>query len=1118
MDSPITPQMVANRYILEDSLGSGGMGIVYRANDRLTRQTVALKRLLIPAEFLAYMTPASSHNLLVSLAQEFQTLASLRHPNIISVLDYGFDINKQPFLTMELVENSHPITHIGQDQPLSVQGNLLIQMLQALAYLHRRGVIHRDLKPGNVLVANQEFVKVLDFGLSIKQGQETSMEGTIGYIAPEILNGQSASIASDLYAVGVIAYEMFTGQLPIIHGDLNQMRELILTAEPDLDRPTIPASVQEFLKILLSKDPQDRYASATEALSALSQATNVPFEETSAIRDSFLQAAQFVGRQSDLDQLMKAYANAAKHTGSVWLVHGESGVGKSRLIDEIRTRTLVEGALVLRGQGIAEGGFPFQLWRDVVQRLILNTDVSHLEASILKEIVPDIELLLDRPVPDAPQINGAAARQRLILTIADLLRKQQQPTVLLLEDLHWADESLLPIQQLMQFIQTLPVLIIGTYRDDERPDLVNELPDAFDLKLSRLSRQLITELSMSMLGNIGQQSHVLDFLERETEGNVYFIVETVRALAEEAGQLSEVGKSELPTTVFAGGVQNIVQRRLEKVPSPYQSLLRLAAVAGRQLDLNIMNSLIQEDQQVDDLETWLTTCSNVAVLDVQEDTWRFSHDKLREAILNNLENNERPHLHQKVAESLETVYPEDATYVNVLLDHWHVAGNPQKESKYASLAGQQALRVSSYQDALSLFERALDLLQDDAHRERMLLLKLLGNTCERLSDYPNAQSHYENADTLAYQLDDQTTIIDLRSGFGKLAWDQGEYDRAKTFEEKGLELSRRLDDKQRIATSLNNLGNIAYRQGHYQEARDYYTQSLAIRQSLDEKQNIAESFNNLGIVTNVQGDFEAAENYHKQSLALHQAMGDRLGIARSFNNLGEIVNNQGDYEAARNYYEQGLKIFENIGYRQGVVIALVNLGEVVYLQNKLSAARDYYQQSLDLSREIGNQFIIGYDLHGLGKIAYCEGNYPPARQYFEESLTIRRNIGDQHGTADTLSNLGCTQLMLGDIDSATQNLKEGLQIAEEIGTTKITLNALAGFARLAYVAGDFERSAALIGIIEQHPANTDDLRRYYLTSLLIELKKTLSEDEIEQAQKNGSTLELPELVQTILAS
>ncbi|MBL8164676.1 MAG: protein kinase [Anaerolineae bacterium] len=701
---------IGKRYVIRQELGAGGMGAVYRATDRLTGQDVALKLVTVRQENLQFATRTDAMDIRLALAQEFKTLSSLRHPHIISVLDYGFDQEGRPYFTMELLDGGRTIIQAGDDQPVERNLELLVQLLQALIYLHRRGIVHRDLKPDNVLVFDGQ-VKVLDFGLAVAQdllepGQE-HVVGTLAYMAPEVLQGGTASVASDLYAVGIIAYELLARRHPFDTSSVTQLITDIIQAIPDVESLQLDPGLSAILSRLLAKQPEMRYADARSLIDDLELVLGRSIVyETASIRESFLQAAQFVGRQTEIAMLQDAFDLARNGQSSVWLIAGESGVGKSRLLDELRSLALVQGALVVRGGAVSDGGRPYQVWQEPLRRLVMETDLSDTEAGVLKPFVPHLDTLLGRDIPAVLELDPQAAQDRFANTIESLLHRQAQPLVILLEDLHWAgSESILILKRLAQ-ISGLRLMVVGNYRDDEAPRLPTLIPGANKLKLERLSEDNIRALSESMLGEAGRQAEVVDLLQRETEGNVFFLVEVVRALAEEAGQLELVGSVSLPERVFAGGMERILSRRLDQLPAAMLPPLQVAAIIGRQIDLRLLRHL--EPQF--DIDNWLATCSDAALLEVQDEDWRFSHDKLRETLLKNVPVDAHQDLHRRVAEAYESVYQADlAPYLAVLVYHWREAKVPAKTVDYLERAGTQALENYANQEALGFFNEALRL-------------------------------------------------------------------------------------------------------------------------------------------------------------------------------------------------------------------------------------------------------------------------------------------------------------------------------------------------------------------------------------------------------------------------
>jgi len=947
-------KLIAHRYQLQEQLGKGSMGVVYRATDRITGETIALKQIFLNPDHSPDKN-TEAHRL--ALASEFRTLASLRHPNIISVIDYGFDEQRQPYFTMDYLAYAQTILNASKAASLEFKVNLLIRVLEALEYLHRRGILHRDLKPDNVLVKDGR-VRLLDFGLSANMEQASGRVGTPAYMAPEMIRSGMATEATDLYAVGVLAYFLFCERLPF-----KNIQE-ILHHEVDTNSLDIPLSLKEIIQRLLQKDPSKRYPDARTTQIEFSKAIGNPSSvESATIRESFLQAATFIGREAELKQLTDALEQTLHGKGSVWLIGGESGVGKSRLMDELRTQALISGARVLRGQAMNDNSLPFQLWRDVMPHVALSTPLSNFEAGVLKAVVPNISRLLGRTIPEAPELEGRSGHQRLMLTIEAVFQRQTQPVVLLLDDLQWAAESLAFIQELSRNIDELPLLIVGNYRYDERPDLPEELPGAHTILLKRFSKMEIEELSASMLGSSGQRPNVLELLNQETEGNAFFLVEVVRALAEETGSLNNIGQKELPATVFTGQMYHILRRRIDQLHPKYQPLLQRAAIAGRHVDANIL----RQTAPMMDISPWLYQCGSVAILNVQDNRWQFAHDKLRELIISDLTEDQRTTLHKEVAEAIETAYPAENERAAALAYHWHMAGNTQKELHYSSLAGKQALAVSAFYKALKYFDRAQQLIPEKS-REQIQLKLLAGETQMHLGKYDDAVQQLTACVSLADHFNDKSARAAVLNHLGTIHLVEGNFSKAREFMENSLALAQEINDQSIMASVLIELGWTEFRQGEFTNAREHFTESVKIYEILNDQRGLAMALNRLGGAILRLGDYEQAKAIRLKSLQICRELGDRVKEASTLANLGIGESMQGNYVEARQYFLEALTIDKTIDAKFLTSIALSNLGHISLACDDLDDAAMRFKESLQITTSIGAMTIMLDGITGMAGI------------------------------------------------------------------------------------------------------------------------------------------------------
>lgn len=1035
-------QVIAARYQLLNELGRGGMGSTYRALDRLTGRVVTLKTLGGNAGSGSHAALNCSEDR-IALAQEFQLLAALRHPNIVSVLDYGFALDGQPYLTMDLEENARTLIDAGRGEPLAVQVELLAQVLRALVYLHRHRIIHRDLKPDNILVVGQH-AKVLDFGLSIyREAAETEgprASGTLAYMAPEVLRGEPPSERCDLYAVGMIAYELLTGSYPFSQSDYPRLcRDIMQTSLPR-STDTIDAPLRPVLERLLSKDPKERYTDASDVIGALASALSQPLAvETVATRESLLQTAPLVGRDNELTKLLDVLEEAEMGHGSTWLVAGESGIGKTRLLNELRTRALVKPMVVVRGQGMSGGGSPYHAWRDIISSLILRIDLDDAEASVLRATVPTLPELLGREIPIPSELDAEAAQSRLLLAVEHVFRLQPEPVVVILEDLQWVGtESLKMLSWLTRAAEGLPLLLLGSFRDDEAPDLPNVLPGAKVVTLQRLGRPEIATLGESMMGLPGRHPGLVELLERETEGIPFFIVEVVRALAESAGQLSGIGSTELPQRVISGGVRKVISRRLNRVTPNALRPLKTAAVIGRQIDPQLLQAIHPEIA----IDEWSWQCAAAAVLELHDQRWRFAHDRLREQLLDDLSAAARRELHRKVAEAIEREHRGRTESVSALAHHWRKAGDRTREARYSHAAGVLALESGACREAIDYLGRALDLLREGGDTDVQAARatpKATSRSRRRWSFLdPNAAVDPESLAFLLGTIEGGLTEAHFRLGDHKLSME---------YAERALLHFRQYVPSARIGWFVDTLRQAALRTLQtLLRARpgDAPRTRRVAREVAQVQHRMTESFYySLSALPVVWSSLRLVNHC--------EPAGPSPQLAEGYAMLGILASVAGTPFLAKPWYRRALEIAEQSGARRQLALALARAATLSLTECRWEEAAKRLHRGLAIAEEVGDLRLREEIRAEMAQMAYARGQFDTAHNLIRDVLRLSRRSGDRQaerwglmGQADVMVRLGHHRKAVDLYEEAVAQLREG----GAMPTEEIWARAMCALARL----------------------------------------------------------------------
>ena len=798
---------IAGRFTIadmaKDLLGQGGMGLVYRGLDTETGQPVAIK-ILRPE--VVVQQPA----LVKRFIREGETLRRLNHPNIVKLLA-ATEKEGRHYLVMEYVDGGSLLDLLKAQGRLSLERSLKIglDLADALTRAHRLNILHRDLKPANVLLANDDTPRLADFGIawigdSPPLTQSGLVLGTIDYLSPEACQGERLDARTDIWAFGVLLYEMLLGQRPFQGNTLTATLTAILTEPtPDLrqQRPDIPDALAGLIYRMLEKEPEQRLSSVRlvgAALEAIltgrgAQLLGNKGEFTSAPPLPRTPAQQYprfptslVGREKEMVILRQVWQRVSDGQGQIVLVEGEPGIGKTRLVEALLAE-VSEQALILRTKAPEmQNPLAYTLFVDPLRQVLLappsnSPPVGGLRGGLtpnlsdtwLAEVSRLLPELRDR-YPDLPQpasLDPAAERRRLFDAVCTTLLAwtSQQPLLFFVDDLQWADATSLELlNHLSSLLLDKPVCIIGTYRpyEVETKHPLQEPRRAWQragllthLVLSALSDEAVSRLLRELTTWPGEDPSFADLIFRETTGNPLFVVEIVASLRDE-GRLPQDTAGwrrdfRAESVTIPTQVQTLIETRLNRLDEVSRQIGTTAAVMRSSFSAEMVQTVSgrNEWETLEGLEHLL---ASGLLVEQGAEQFTFSHDKIREVAYASLSQLRRRLLHHRVAETLERQHRGRETAIaGRLAYHFERAGVQEKALVYHLEAGHAAKAQYAPEAAIEHYQKAVDLLKarEDFEQAGQVSMQL-GLIQHQVFDFQGSQQTYAEAFALGQQMED----------------------------------------------------------------------------------------------------------------------------------------------------------------------------------------------------------------------------------------------------------------------------------------------------------------------------------------------------------------------------
>jgi serine/threonine protein kinase/tetratricopeptide (TPR) repeat protein len=810
MSSEIPRSFSDGRYVVVKKLGEGGKGIVFKCSDEMLSRTVAVKMIKTSLD-----EETSSR-----FKREAQTTARLNHQNIVSVYDIG-NVDNHPFLVIEYIEGKSLDDVIKEKSVLSPYDivRISIAIAEALEYSHKQGILHRDIKPENVMISKDGIPKIMDFGLarsmdSPKLTHAGAIVGTPAFISPESALGKENDARSDLYSLGCVMYSMATGHPPFVSND---NLKLVYSHINDTPVPVrrirhdFPEDLDNVIMKLLSKDPSSRYQSASDLLTVL---RSLKYQENNSFHNveivspgasgisltgftisSGHQRRPLVGREMETSKVRSQIDAALTGMGSMIMIVGQTGTGKTRFLEEARAYASMRGFTVISVRcSKSKSGIPGQALSDLFREYISSQPMQLVYkicgdyADQMQKIVPEIAPRLGK-VPEFPGLDAEQQRARRNEAVSVFIENmsKENPLFVSFDDIQFIDSfSLTFFRYYYEFVSSQRVVFIGASIPlDENSDIMKAMGEAIKarileiIELGNLDKESTRLLISNYLGNRpGDISdEFLNFIYAKTYGNPLFLEETLKYLIDRKQiYQKEDGtwdRDSLSTIKIPSSLKSIVRSKIEGLDEESLNLLKIASVIGQDFDYGILlklSGMNDEDRFMSILEGLIDRRflaerkGSIGTI-----TLYFTDPQVREILYGDVSMMRRKKLHEKVGEVIEGMTSQEdigGMAISSLADHFQEGGNLPKALKYRKMEADLLSSMAEFSQASRSYEKCLDIVtamtfsdQKEKKREVATLQIKLASALRGI-DQANLLKNARSAMELAKELGDDKRFIE----------------------------------------------------------------------------------------------------------------------------------------------------------------------------------------------------------------------------------------------------------------------------------------------------------------------------------------------------------------------